>query len=93
MEGMASFSVPFRLSFSRYSILLFQGHPYCPVAEGSSTECLPALPVCLAGGVGTRGPEMVPSSSEGGALREEPRWRRSRTGRTLSLPQTHQKSI
>ena len=26
-------------------------------------------------------------------LREEPRWRRSRTGRTLSPPQIHQKSI
>ena len=26
-------------------------------------------------------------------LREEPRWRRSRTGRTLSPPQFHQKSI
>ena len=26
-------------------------------------------------------------------LGEEPRWRRSRTGRTLSLPQIHQKSI
>ena len=25
--------------------------------------------------------------------REEPRWRRSRTGRTLSPPQIHQKSI
>ena len=27
------------------------------------------------------------------ALGEEPRWRRSRTGRTLSPPQIHQKSI
>jgi hypothetical protein len=26
-------------------------------------------------------------------LGEEPRWRRSRTGRTLSPPQIHQKSI
>ena len=68
MEGMASFSVPFRESFSRYSILLFQGHPYCPAARGSTTECLPALSVSPAGGVRIRGPEMVPSSSEGGAL-------------------------
>ena len=27
------------------------------------------------------------------AMREEPRWQRSRTGRTLSPPQIHQKSI
>ena len=27
------------------------------------------------------------------SIREEPRWRRSRTGRTLSPPQIHQKSI
>ena len=26
-------------------------------------------------------------------VQEEPRWRRSRTGRTLSPPQIHQKSI
>lgn len=68
MEGMASFSVPFRWSFSRYCILLFHSHPYCPAAGGSSADCLPALPVCPAGGVGIRGPEMVPSSSEGRAL-------------------------
>ena len=47
MEGMASFSVPFRRSFSRYSILLFQGHPYCPVAGGSSRVF--TCPSCVPG--------------------------------------------
>ena len=31
--------------------------------------------------------------AQGETLREEPRWQRSRTGRTLSPPQIHQKSI